>query len=109
MMADVDSLTRRFGSLVANHCCVAIILYTRDKSLRPLGYDHSTFKDHATARLTPPSINCPCQPVLSSRTIAASSAKISEVDIPTTSFTISTSPLLFLTPYPLKQFISRQS
>ena len=67
MMADVDSLTKRFGPLVATHCCVAAIIYTRDTSLRPFAYEHSTFKDHTTAQLTPPSINYPCQPILSSK------------------------------------------
>ena len=36
MMADVDSLARRFGLLIAIHSCIAAILHAQDKTIRPL-------------------------------------------------------------------------
>ena len=34
MMVDVDALTRRFGKLIATHCCIAHVLSEQDKKLR---------------------------------------------------------------------------
>ena len=43
MMADVDELTRRFGTLIAQHCMIASILYHTDKIKRPEVYDEAVF------------------------------------------------------------------
>ena len=43
MMIDVDSLTRRYGPLIAMHCMVARILRQRDFTLKPLAYGSSIF------------------------------------------------------------------
>ena len=45
MMADVDSLTRRFGKTVAQYLAVAHILRERDIASRPDAYEESNFTD----------------------------------------------------------------
>ena len=54
MMVDVDSLTRRFGPLIAYHCFIAAILYCRDKQHRSIAYQASSFHSSATANIIPP-------------------------------------------------------
>ena len=51
MMVDVDSLTRRYGPLIAMHCMVATILRQRDFTLKSLAYDSSIFYTCPTAKL----------------------------------------------------------
>ena len=57
IMADVDALTRRFGPLIATHCCIADILHNRDKTLCPLAYDSETFTTSYVAHIPQPSIS----------------------------------------------------
>ena len=42
MMAGVDDLTRRFGTLIAQHCMLASILHHTDKKI-PKAYDEAIF------------------------------------------------------------------
>ena len=60
MMVDVDSLTRRYGPLIAMHCMVSYILHRRDVVHKPLAYDRAAFLDSKTAKLT--SIGCEQSP-----------------------------------------------
>ena len=39
MMVDVDTLSRRFGPIVAEYLCVAILLRNIDITKRPAAYD----------------------------------------------------------------------
>ena len=39
MTADLDALNRRFGPLIASHCCIAELLHRRDITQIPLAYE----------------------------------------------------------------------
>ena len=43
MMVDIDSLTRRFGSLISQHCVIASILHHIEKIKRLEAYDEKLF------------------------------------------------------------------
>ena len=43
MMTEVDSLTRRFGTLISEHCMIAPILHHTDKIKIPEAYDEAVF------------------------------------------------------------------
>lgn len=43
MMVDIDSLTRRFGSLISWHCVIASILHHIEKIKRLEAYDEKLF------------------------------------------------------------------
>ena len=71
MMANVDSLTRRYGPLIAIHYIVSSILYHLDNVTRPLAYEPTTFYNSATAKLTPPVFSAASTPVLHNGYITA--------------------------------------
>ena len=52
-MIDINSLTRRYGQLIAMHCMVSSILHCQDVQHKPLAYDRDTFLDSKTEKLTP--------------------------------------------------------
>ena len=43
MMADVDALTRRLGTLISQHFMIALILHCTEKIKIPEAYDESVF------------------------------------------------------------------
>ena len=43
MMVDIDSLTRRFGSLISQHCVISSILHHIEKIKRLEAYDEKLF------------------------------------------------------------------
>ena len=96
MIADVDALTCRFGSLIATHLCIAAILHKRDKYLRSLVYKSITFKSCATSKLTLPHMKLPENPILSATTMAAFSTNVHDEPVPPKAHTIHTSPVMFI-------------
>ena len=64
IMVDVDSLTRRYGPLIAMHCMVATILRQRDITLKALAYDSSIFLTCPTAKLLFKTVTLIVTPVL---------------------------------------------
>ena len=70
-MIDVDGLTRRFGSQVAQHLCIAALLHKIDVSNRPDAYD----TDISISKNVAPIVASPALavsvPVLTSTTIAS--------------------------------------
>ena len=99
MMADVDSLTRRYGSLIAMNCMVSSILYQRDTVTRPFAYVTKIFHNSSTAKLTPPVFSKTPTPLLHNGYITTTCAKLNES--PSTVFTkntqqiISSNPILY--------------
>ena len=98
MMIDVDALTRRFGLLIAIHCTIAKVLHDRDVAMRPLAYEASTFHESATSKLTPPLMTIPSVPVLSSTFLKNVTMHEDISQIEECPLTITTSPILFLSP-----------
>ena len=96
MMTDVDALTRRFGPLIATHCCISVILHNRDKTIRPLAYDSTTFANTSAVQLPSPSTSILDQLIFASTFISASSAANSIDPVLQSAVTISTFPILFL-------------
>ena len=72
MMADVDALTRRFGSLISTHCVIASVLSTQDRLCKPSAYDASTFRSHSTSKLANTVKMSPLVPILSSSLVPLS-------------------------------------
>ena len=96
MMADVDALTRRFGPLIATHCCIAGILHKTDITARPLAYESASFHDSPTARLTPPSTLHVTAPTLTSTYLTSTHCCNTPPIALQPSLTISSSPILFV-------------
>ena len=78
MIADVDSLTRRYGPLIAMYCMVSSILHQRDTVTHPLAYETEIFHNSATAKLTPPVFSKTPIPELHNGYITATCAKFNE-------------------------------
>ena len=53
MMIDVDGLTRRFGSVVALHHCVAALLHKLDQTKCPAAYDMEFVDSPALTKIAP--------------------------------------------------------
>ena len=96
MMVDVDALTRRFGKLIATHCCIAHVLSERDKNLRPKAYIKSTFHSSATTKLETPTEPYKSRPVLYSRCVMDTIQGTPIVEVHTPSTIISLCPVLFI-------------
>ena len=92
MMADVDSLTRRYGSLIAMNCMVSSILYQRDTVTRPFAYVTKIFHNSSTAKLTPPVFSKTPTPLLHNGYITTTCAKLNES--PSTVFTKNTQQII---------------
>ena len=78
MIADVDSLTCRYGPLIAMYCMVSSILHQRDTVTHPLAYETEIFHNSATAKLTPSVFSKTPIPELHNGYITATCAKFNE-------------------------------
>ena len=99
MMADVDSLTRCYGPLIAMHCMVSSILHQRDFITHPLVYETKKFHNSATAKITPPIFSKTLTPVLHNGYITVTCAKLNEspstVSTENTQPVVSSNPILY--------------
>ena len=72
MMIDVDGLSRRFGAIIAQHLCVAALLYKYDVMKRPDAYNQDLSEVDGATSITPSKASSNIDiPVLTTKTIAA--------------------------------------
>ena len=99
IMVNINALTRRFGKLIATHCCIAHGLSKRDKKLRPDAYKKSTFYLSATAKLEKPSEPYKYPPILYNYSVMDIVKGTCIAEVHTQLTIISSCPVLFVVPF----------
>ena len=69
-MIDVDALTRRYGKLITNHICMAIILQDRNICQRPRAYHRDEFSQIKNSKMVLEPHNIEPRPVFTQYNIA---------------------------------------
>lgn len=72
MMMDVDTLSRRFGTLIVQHCAITYMIHSVDIQNRPDAYDDSNFTVHKQTKVkVKPSSSLSQLPIITQRCIDA--------------------------------------
>ena len=105
-MADVDALTRRFGTLIATHNFISMLLHQHDVTSNPSAYIKSEFLNNAKSRASATHNFPSTLPILTTSYILSSISNTSDPPDSTQNPIISSSLILFVSSTDLPATIS---